>query len=249
MSGFDILPSGMDALARLIAFALLRSAAIVTRDFGEMIHLQTALPEKRQAFMQQTQRVFQERMTQQLNKVEPGFSFEYPQASVTSSQNSWIFPRIDGWLNFYHGLPHFSLVAAARQKGKVTAAVIYDPIRHELFWCAQNQGVFLNPQRRLRCSVPKEWSQTLLALGKSCPAMAQCVPDLIKKGASIRQTGASFLDTVYAAAGRFDGILLAPSAFQPETEIMRLFLEEGGLKEEPQEHFLFWRAPHLRFPI
>ena len=45
----------------------------------------------------------------------------------------WIIDPLDGTTNFLHGFPHFAVSIALQHKGVLDQAVIYDPLKQELF--------------------------------------------------------------------------------------------------------------------
>ena len=45
----------------------------------------------------------------------------------------WVIDPLDGTTNFLHGVPHFSISIALKHRGRLEQAVIYDPLREELF--------------------------------------------------------------------------------------------------------------------
>src|ERR1700754_2546619 len=45
----------------------------------------------------------------------------------------WIIDPLDGTTNFLHGFPTFAVSIAVQHKGKTQHAVVYDPMRQELF--------------------------------------------------------------------------------------------------------------------
>ena len=45
----------------------------------------------------------------------------------------WIVDPLDGTTNFLHGLPHWAISIALEHKGRVTAAVVFDPAKDEIF--------------------------------------------------------------------------------------------------------------------
>ncbi len=51
---------------------------------------------------------------------------------------------LDGTTNFVKRLPHFSVSIAVRIKGRTEVAVVYDPMRNELFTATRGQGAQLN---------------------------------------------------------------------------------------------------------
>ena len=81
----------------------------------------------------------------------------YPKHSIISeecgeikgedSDYQWVIDPLDGTTNFIKGIPHFAVSIALKVKGKLDQAVIYDPIRGELFTASRGQGAQLNSLR------------------------------------------------------------------------------------------------------
>lgn len=122
----------------------------------------------------------------------------------------WVIDPLDGTTNFIKGIPHFAVSIALKVKGKLDQAVIYDPIRGELFTASRGKGAQLNGFR-LRVGAAKELSGTVLATG--FPFKQRQLTDnyldifkcLFNKTADMRRAGAASLDLAYVAAGRIDG--------------------------------------------
>ncbi|EWH09982.1 inositol-1-monophosphatase [Catenovulum agarivorans DS-2] len=121
----------------------------------------------------------------------------------------WVIDPLDGTTNFARGVPHFAVSIALRVKGKTEVAVVYDPIRDELFSAVRGSGAQLNGYR-IRVQNKKELAGTLLATG--FPFKAKHLYDaymatftaLFKAGGDVRRAGAAALDLAYLAAGRLD---------------------------------------------
>lgn len=121
----------------------------------------------------------------------------------------WVIDPLDGTTNFLHGMPHYAVSIALRQKGVLAHGVIYDPVRNELFTASRGAGAFLN-DRRIRVSRRTQMADSLIGTGfpfreqadfDSYLAMLKAV---MPKCAGIRRAGAASLDLAYVAAGRFD---------------------------------------------
>lgn len=52
----------------------------------------------------------------------------------------WIIDPIDGTTNFIHGLPHFCISIALKHNDQIEQAVIYDPLKEDLFTATRGQG-------------------------------------------------------------------------------------------------------------
>ena len=74
---------------------------------------------------------------------------------IGDSDHLWIVDPLDGTLNFLHGYPQFCISIALSIKGKLQQAVVYDPIRDELFTASRGRGALLN-DRKIRVSNRKK---------------------------------------------------------------------------------------------
>ncbi|MGL4929265.1 MAG: inositol-1-monophosphatase [Plesiomonas sp.] len=122
----------------------------------------------------------------------------------------WVIDPLDGTTNFIKRIPHFSVSIAVRIKGRTEVAVVYDPIRNELFTATRGSGAQLNGYR-LRCGDAKDLNGTILATGFPFKAKQHAAPymailsTLFTQCADFRRTGSAALDLAYVAAGRVDG--------------------------------------------
>ena len=72
---------------------------------------------------------------------------EYEQLQCLESGKAiWCLDPIDGTNNFSVGIPYFSISLALIQQGEVELALVYDPMRDELFTTQRGQGASLNGQ-------------------------------------------------------------------------------------------------------
>jgi len=89
-------------------------------------------------------------------------------------------------------------------------AVVYDPMRNELFTAVRGQGAQLNGYR-LRGSNARDLDGTILATGfpfkakQHSATFINIVGKLFTQCADFRRTGSAALDLAYVAAGRVDG--------------------------------------------
>ncbi|WP_434353370.1 inositol monophosphatase family protein [Psychrobacter sp. HD31] len=128
----------------------------------------------------------------------------------------WVIDPLDGTHNFVHGYPHFCVSIAVQHKGVTQHAVVYDPVKDELFTASRGKGAMLN-QRRLQVSDRKEINGAFFTTGHPYerkvgedvkPFIKQHFDSLAKiceMGGQVRRTGSAALDLCYVAAGRFDG--------------------------------------------
>lgn len=168
----------------------------------------------------------------------------YPQHTIITEESGelagtdedvqWVIDPLDGTTNFVKRLPHFSVSIAVRIKGRTEVAVVYDPMRNELFTAVRGQGAQLNGYR-LRGSTARDLDGTILATGfpfkakQYATTYMNIMGKLFIECADFRRTGSAALDLAYVAAGRVDGyfeIGLRPWDFAAGELLVR---EAGGL--------------------
>ena len=76
----------------------------------------------------------------------------------------WIIDPLDGTTNFLHGFPHFAVSIALQHKGVLDQAVIYDPLKQELFTASKGTGALLN-NKKIRVTNKKALDGALLGTG------------------------------------------------------------------------------------
>ena len=125
------------------------------------------------------------------------------------SEFVWIIDPIDGTTNFMHGYPNYCISIALAQRGIVTQAVVYDPVRNDLFTATKGAGAYLN-DKRIRVTKHDRLANTLLSSGHG--AGPRKLDEYIKmygvvaeRCQGIRTAGAAVLDLANVAAGRCDG--------------------------------------------
>jgi myo-inositol-1(or 4)-monophosphatase len=122
----------------------------------------------------------------------------------------WLIDPLDGTLNYVHGYPQFAISIALQVKGRLDQAVVFDPMRDELFTASRGAGAQLNGQR-LRVTRCAQLSNALLATGfpvRDRDTLARFLPgfgEMLASCADVRRAGAAALDLAHVACGRLDG--------------------------------------------
>ena len=122
----------------------------------------------------------------------------------------WIIDPLDGTTNFLHGFPHFAVSIALLHKDRLDQAVIYDPLKQEMFTASRGKGAQLN-NKKIRVSAHKGLAGALLGTGfpfgegKALDKFLETFRILYPQVAGIRRAGAAALDLAYVACGRLDG--------------------------------------------
>ncbi len=126
------------------------------------------------------------------------------------SDFQWVIDPLDGTTNYLHGFPQFSVSIALKYRNRLEQAVVYDPLREEMFTASRGQGAHLN-DRRLRVTARNSLEGALIGTGfpfrdhRHLDAYLAMLKAMIEDTAGIRRPGSAALDVAYVAAGRLDG--------------------------------------------
>ncbi|MDQ3494864.1 MAG: inositol monophosphatase [Pseudomonadota bacterium] len=125
------------------------------------------------------------------------------------SRHTWVIDPLDGTSNYLRGFPHWCVSIALCEGAEPIHAVVFDPLRNELFTASRGSGAVLN-EYRIRVSERRELSGALLATGfaprerERAGTQLDCVRELLREAEDVRRTGSAALDLAYVAAGRCD---------------------------------------------
>src|SRR5690606_15931695 len=64
--------------------------------------------------------------------------------SVGEHEWTWIIDPLDGTTNYLHGFPVFAVSIAVAYRGELQHAVVYDPLRQEIFTATRGEGALLD---------------------------------------------------------------------------------------------------------
>ena len=129
----------------------------------------------------------------------------------------WYVDPLDGTTNFAHGFPQFCVSLGLEQRpvglevgqdGTLVAAVIYDPMRDELFTAERGRGARLNG-KPMRVSKTPELAESLVATGfpsskRHDSPNIHFYQEFTLRSHGVRRAGSAALDLAYIAAGRMD---------------------------------------------
>jgi myo-inositol-1(or 4)-monophosphatase len=123
----------------------------------------------------------------------------------------WIIDPLDGTTNFMHGFPTFAVSIGVQVRGRMEHAVVFDPMRQEMFTASRGDGAQLDG-RRIRVSKQITLEGSLIATGFPFRADSPWLDEylammkaVMTKAAGLRRPGSAALDLAYVAAGRVDG--------------------------------------------
>jgi len=195
-----------------IAVRAARNAGdIIVRHMNRIDQL-TIANKERNDFVSEVDRQAEAEIIAVLRKAYPGHSVlaEESGSHEGNDEFQWIIDPLDGTTNFLHGFPQFAVSIALKHKGRLDQAVVYDPLRQELFTASRGAGAFLD-NRRIRVTKQNTLTGALLGTGfpfkdqRHLDAYLNMFRALIVDTAGIRRPGSAALDLAYVAAGRLDG--------------------------------------------
>lgn len=137
--------------------------------------------------------------------------------SHLESEYRWYIDPLDGTTNFAHGFPAFCVSMglesrpaslSASDDGDVIAAVIYDPLREELFTAEKGEGAYLNGAR-IHVSRTPVLAEALVATGfpsrkRHDNPNIHFYQEFTLRSHGVRRAGSAALDLAYTACGRLD---------------------------------------------
>ena len=129
----------------------------------------------------------------------------------------WYVDPLDGTTNFAHGVPHFCVSLGLERRpaglpdghdGTIVAAVLYDPMRDELFCAERGCGATLNG-RSMHTSPTADLAESLVATGfpsrkRHDTPNIHFYQEFTLRSHGVRRMGSAALDLAYVACGRFD---------------------------------------------
>jgi myo-inositol-1(or 4)-monophosphatase len=147
-----------------------------------------------------------------VRRLHPDHAFLAEESGASGdSEVVWIIDPLDGTTNFMHGFPTFAVSIACQVRGRIEHAVVFDPMRQELFTASRGDGAQLEG-RRIRVSKQATLEGSLIATGFPFRADSPWLDEylamlkaVMTKAAGVRRPGAAALDLAYVAAGRVDG--------------------------------------------
>jgi myo-inositol-1(or 4)-monophosphatase len=134
------------------------------------------------------------------------------------SEYRWYVDPLDGTTNFAHGFPAFCVVLGLEYRptglkqdedGVMTAGVVYDPLRDEMFVAEKGKGAWLNG-RQIEVSKVATLQESLTATGfpshkRHLNPNAYFYYQITLRSHGVRRAGSAALDLAYVACGRLEG--------------------------------------------
>jgi len=212
-----------------------RAGEIIVRGLARFEGMETA-SKGLNDFVTSVDRNAEAAILETLSEAYPQHAFLAEESGASGSGDIvWIIDPLDGTTNFMHGFPTFAVSIACQMAGRMEHAVVYDPMRQEIFTASRGAGAYVE-NKRLRVSRQRTLEGALIGTGfpyrdnlQLLDPYMDMMKAVIKRASGVRRPGAAALDLAYVAAGRTDGfweIGLKPWDTAAGTLLIR---EAGGL--------------------
>ncbi|HGG60351.1 MAG TPA: inositol monophosphatase family protein [Gammaproteobacteria bacterium] len=157
---------------------------------------------------------------------------EKQQRTLHSGAPYWCLDPLDGTSNFVGGIPFFCVSLALVDGGFPSHAIVYDPVRDELFSAIQGQGAWLNetPLQTCASEMPLRKSIGLIDFKRLEKPLAMALIDG-RPFSSQRNFGACALEWCWLAAGRGHLLLHGGQKLWDHAAGFLILTEAGGAAE------------------
>ena len=220
-------------LLNIAVRAARRAGEVIIRSLNRLESL-TVASKGRNDFVTEVDHAAEHEIISTIRRHYPQHAFLAEESGASGESDTvWIIDPLDGTTNFMHGFPVFAVSIACQIKGRLEHAVVYDPMRGELFTASRGAGAHLE-NHRLRVSKARTLEGSLLATGFPYRADSQhadayfaMLKAVSQQAAGVRRPGAAALDLAYVAAGRVDAFWeFGLSAW--DTAAGTLLIQEAG---------------------
>lgn len=228
-----------------------RAGAIINRGSQDVDRL-TVHSKRENDFVTEVDKAAEQAIIQILLEAYPTHAVLAEESGVTEgdAEYQWVIDPLDGTTNFLHGVPQYAVSIALLHRGQLSQAVIYDPVRNDLYTASRGGGAFLN-ERRIRVSKQIRLQDALIGTGfpfrdfTHLDAYMGMFRDLVQKTSGLRRPGSAALDLAWVATGRTDGFFEIGLSPWDIAAGCLLVLEAGGLVSDlsGDEHYL--RSGHI----
>ncbi len=201
----------MHPIVNIAIRAARQAGTVITRASSRMdsLNIQVKSPND---YVSQVDRQAEDEIIQTVRKAFPdhGILAEESGEYAPDAEFQWIIDPLDGTTNFLHQFPQYSVSIAVKHRGKLEHAVVYDPLKDEIFSASRGDGAQLNG-RRLRVSKAIGLEGALLGTGfpfkdeRNLDVYLKMFRAMVVPTAGIRRAGSAALDLAYVASGRLDG--------------------------------------------
>ncbi|HTM29396.1 MAG TPA: inositol monophosphatase family protein [Rhodanobacter sp.] len=194
-----------------IAARAARSAGNVILRYMNRIDGLNIVEKQQMDFVSEVDKLAEAEIIKELRRAYPDHAILAEESGATGKGPlTWVIDPLDGTHNYLRGIPHFCVSIALLDKGVPIHAVVFDPLRDELYTASKGDGAYIN-DRRMRVSKRENLGGAMIATGfpfrqrEHLTAQLDMTRAILGQAEDIRRSGSAALDLAYTAAGRFDG--------------------------------------------
>lgn len=194
-----------------IAARAARAAGNIILRYMNRIDGLNVVEKQQMDFVSEVDRLAEAEIIKELRRAYPDHAILGEESgAIGKGPLQWVIDPLDGTHNYLRGIPHFCVSIGLLEKGVPTYAVVFDPLRDELYTASKGDGAYLN-DRRIRVSKRDNLGGAMIATGFPYRQRAHLGPQLdmtraiLGQAEDIRRSGSAALDLAYTAAGRYDG--------------------------------------------
>ena len=194
-----------------IAARAARSAGNVILRYMNRIDGLNIVEKQQMDFVSEVDKLAEAEIIKELRRAYPDHAILAEESgAIGKGPLTWVIDPLDGTHNYLRGIPHFCVSIALLEKGVPIHAVVFDPLRDELYTASKGDGAYLN-DRRMRVSKRESLGGAMIATGFPFRQRGHLASQLdmtraiLGQAEDIRRSGSAALDLAYVAAGRYDG--------------------------------------------
>jgi myo-inositol-1(or 4)-monophosphatase len=194
-----------------VAVRAARAAGNIILRYMNRIDGLNIVEKQRMDFASEVDRLAEAEIVKELKRAYPTHAFLAEESgAIGKGPLVWVIDPLDGTHNYLRGIPHFSVSIALLDKGEPVYAVVFDPLRDELFTASKGDGAYVN-DRRMRVAKRENLAGAMIGTGfpyrqrSHLDAQLDMTRALLGHAEDIRRSGSAALDLAYVAAGRYDG--------------------------------------------
>jgi len=196
-----------------IAMQAARRAGNVILRYSNQLERLTIESKGRNDFVTVVDRQAEAEIIAAIRRAFPDHSILAEETGLSENDGSpykWVIDPLDGTTNFVHGYPQFSVSIGVLNNNRLDQAVIFDPLRNEMFTASRGEGAKLN-DRRIRVSKVNKLEGALIGTGfpfrsyENLDAWIDGFRELLPRTSGVRRAGSAALDLAHVASGRLDG--------------------------------------------
>ncbi len=154
----------MQPMLNIAVRAARRAGDLIVRNL-DRVPTSSIQAKGRNDFVTEIDRMAERDIIETVRRVHPDHGFLAEESGRSGGDEFvWIIDPLDGTTNFLHGFPVFAVSIAVEWRGRLEHAVVYDPMRQELFTASRGGGAQVDG-RRIRVSKQTTLEGALIGTG------------------------------------------------------------------------------------